>query len=68
MDNAFLDINSFQEAQTIADDFNVERIHRILDDLANRVCPIILAFQLNYYWRDHDRSYGMAVWASRIRD
>lgn len=38
MDNAFLDIDNFQKAQTI------------VDDLANRFCPIIIDFQLNYHW------------------
>ena len=61
VDNAFLDVDNFKKAQTIADDFNVEQIHRILDDFAKRFCPIISDFQLSYHWSIMQAEYATDI-------
>ena len=41
VDNAFIDISDFEQAQHIADTFNVRRLHRILDRYALMCCPVV---------------------------
>jgi hypothetical protein len=43
-DNAFLDITNFEKAQEISDSFDVNVLHRLLDDFAKTFCPIIKCF------------------------
>jgi len=49
-DNAFTAISDFTRAQRSADDWPVEALHRKLDALAKRFCPIIQSFNVTYHW------------------
>ena len=49
-DNAFVEIEDFERAQKIADDWPVEKLHRKLDEWAERYCPIIRQFDVRYHW------------------
>jgi hypothetical protein len=49
-DNAFVEIEDFERAQKIADDWPVARLHRKLDEWAERYCPVIRPFQVRYHW------------------
>jgi hypothetical protein len=50
LDNAFGWIADFQHAQTLADEFRAEILHRKLDEFASRYCPVVKQFGLNYHW------------------
>src|SRR5450755_3961367 len=50
LDNAFGWIADFETAQQLADEFRVERLHRKLDAFADRYCPVVKQFGLNYHW------------------
>ena len=50
LDNAFGWIADFEKAQKLADEFSVESLHRKLDAFADRYCPVVKPFGLNYHW------------------
>ena len=50
LDNTFLSIADWQKAQTLADAFPVERLHRVLDALVERYCPVLSEFPDTYHW------------------
>jgi hypothetical protein len=50
LDNAFGWIADFQQAQKLANEFGVERLHRKLDGLADRYCPVVKRYGLSYHW------------------
>ena len=50
LDNAFGWISDFGRAQKLADEFRVEMLHRKLDGFADRYCPVVKQFGLNYHW------------------
>jgi hypothetical protein len=50
LDNAFGWISDFEQAQKLADEFRVEMLHRKLDGFADRYCPVVKQFNLNYHW------------------
>ena len=50
LDNAFGWIGDFERAQKLADGFRVEMLHEKLDGFADRYCPVVKQFGLNYHW------------------
>ena len=50
LDHAFGWVADFEQAQMLADHFSVEMVHRKLDELADRYCPVIRQFGLSYHW------------------
>ena len=48
-DNAFVEIGDWQQAQQIADDWRAKRIHRKLDEFAQRFCPIFRQLGMHYH-------------------
>ena len=50
LDNAFVQIADFPDAQRIADDWAVERLHRKLDEFARRYCPVLRRLDVRYHW------------------
>jgi hypothetical protein len=50
LDNAFLQIEELERSQKIADDWPVEKLHRKLDEWAERYCPVIRQFEVRYHW------------------
>src|ERR1019366_8770777 len=50
LDNAFVEIDDWAQAQRIADGWQAKRIHGKLDELAKRFCPIFRDFGVAYHW------------------
>jgi hypothetical protein len=60
-DNAFTAIADWQHAQRLADQLEVARLHRALDRLARRYCPVVTRLQLTYHWSIMQCEYATDV-------
>src|SRR5499427_4406420 len=49
-DNALVEIGDWRQAQQIADGWQAKRIHRKLDEFAQRFCPIFGQLGVQYHW------------------
>ena len=49
-DNAFTDIDDWQTAQKLADDLDVEPLHRALDRFAQTYAPFLKSLQIACHW------------------
>ena len=49
-DNAFLAIDDWQRAQTLADRLSPASLHHILDRYAQQCCPVLDVFAPSYHW------------------
>lgn len=50
LDNAWVQIEDFDQAQHLADDWPVEKLHRKLDPFVERYCPVIRQLGVRYHW------------------
>jgi hypothetical protein len=50
LDNAFIQIGDWERTQKIADDWPAEKLHRKLDEWAERYCPVIRQLEVRYHW------------------
>lgn len=50
VDNLFVEIEDFSRAQELADSLRTETLHRILDRIADWLCPILPHFKTGYHW------------------
>jgi hypothetical protein len=50
LDNAFVDTEDFQKAQSLSDAFSVKLLHRRLDHVAKEFCPVLRHFPSGYHW------------------
>lgn len=67
-DNAFFSIDDFSRAQQMADQLNIESLHRKLDHFAFRYCPVIQQFELNYHWSIDTAEYALDIVFCRQQD
>jgi hypothetical protein len=49
-DNAFIRIDDFAKAQSLADHLKPDDLHHILDRYARMCCPVLDVFQQQYHW------------------
>ncbi len=49
-DNAFIRIDDFAKAQSLADQLKPDDLHRILDRYAAMCCPVLDVFEQKYHW------------------
>lgn len=68
MDNTFVMIADWEKAQALADAFPVERLHRALDRLAARYCPVIEDFAESYHWSLMQVEYATDIVFARQED
>lgn len=61
LDNAFIEIDDFAKAQECSDKFSVKQLHKIVDDLSHRYCPIIKKFELSYHWSIMQAEYATDI-------
>ena len=50
VENGFLEIEDFAEAQKLADTWSVPKLQRHLDRVAKKFCPVIRYFPSGYHW------------------
>jgi hypothetical protein len=61
LDNAFVEIGDWEQAQRMADDWEVKRMHRKLDEFAQRFCPIFRHFGVQYHWSLDQAEYATDI-------
>jgi hypothetical protein len=67
-DNTFLHIADIKGAQELSNAFPVERLHRLLDDIATRYCPAIRHFPDSYHWSLMQVEYATDLMFGRQSD
>ena len=50
LDNAFVRIADFPEAQRLSDDFDIAKFHAVLDSYATLCCPAVTKLEKHYHW------------------
>lgn len=50
LDNAFVDIDDFERAQSLADEFSIPALTHMLNRQAPRFCPVVADLSLAYQW------------------
>lgn len=50
LDNAFVQVSDFAHANQLAVDWQIERLHAKLDQLAHLYCPVVTELNLAYNW------------------
>ena len=50
LENAFIDIDDFPQAQKLSDDFSVSCLHQSLDRFVSLYCPVVKDLETSYHW------------------
>jgi len=58
VDNAFVHIADYTVANQLANEFDVEILHRRLDEFAQQYCPVVADLELTYYWSIMQAEYA----------
>ena len=61
LDNAFDYIEDFEKAQELSDNLDIKKIHKRLDELAKRYCPVYLEFKQDYHWSIMQAEYATDI-------
>ena len=61
IDNAFDAINDFDTAQRLADDLDIDILHRILDQYSHMFCPVMDVFEQEYHWSIMQAEYATDI-------
>lgn len=68
LDNAFVEVEDWGRAQRISDGWEAKRIHRRLEEFAQRYCPIFGSFGVQYHWSIDQCEYATDIVFRRQRD
>jgi hypothetical protein len=68
LDNAFTHIDDFAVAQQLADGWEASRLHRKLDEFAQRYCPILKQIEESYHWSLDEAEYATDIVFRRQAD
>jgi len=61
IDNAFDYIKDFEKAQEICDNIDIKKIHKCLDHLAKKYCPVHSSFNQVYHWSIMQAEYATDI-------
>jgi predicted transcriptional regulator len=61
LDNAFEDIGDINKAQELADNIDIKKIHKYLDEFAWRFSPVFKEFGLRYHWSIMQAEYATDI-------
>lgn len=50
LENAFIDIDDFTQAQKLSDTFSVSELHQSLDRFVSVYCPVVKELESSYHW------------------
>ena len=68
LDNAFTAIEDWAAAQELADGWEASRLHRKLDEFADRYCPILKQIEESYHWSLDEAEYATDIVFHRRAD
>jgi hypothetical protein len=68
LDNAFVRIVDFAEAQRLADDLDIARLHAVLDSYATLCCPAVTTLEKGYHWSIMQIEYSTDIVFKRQAD
>ena len=68
LDNAFIEMQDWSKAQQIADHWKAERLHRRLDEFAERYCPVLGPVEAQYHWSLDTAEYATDIVFHRQAD
>src|SRR6266478_6941798 len=68
LDNAFTRVEDFAVAQALADSWEPFRLHRKLDEFAERYCPILQQIEEFYHWSLDEAEYATDIVFERQAD
>ena len=61
VDNAFVKIADWSQAQQIADGLEIKQLHQRLDEFARLFCPIHQSFGVGYHWSVDQAEYSTDI-------
>ena len=61
LDNAFDYIEDLEKAQEISDNLDIKKIHKRLDELAKKYCPVYQSFNQVYHWSIMQAEYATDI-------
>ena len=61
LDNTFVGVSDWEAAQARADEFPIEKLHRLLDRLAKLYCPPSSRFEHCYHWSILQAEYATDI-------
>ncbi len=67
-DNAFVNIEDFEVAQSLASKIDIDRLHGFLDRQARKLCPVIRHFHHDYHWSLMQVEYATDIVFKRQSD
>jgi hypothetical protein len=67
-DNTFLEVGDIKRAQELADSFPLDRLHRYLDEIAERLCPVLRHFEQHYHWGIMQVEYSTDIMFRKQQD
>ncbi len=68
LDNTFSSIGDWGQAQALSDAFPIEQLHRLLDRVAVRYCPVAAQFGSSYHWSIMQAEYATDLVFARQED
>lgn len=68
LDNAFAAIGDWAAAQALGDSWDPSRLHRKLDEFADRYCPILKQIEESYHWSLDQAEYATDIVFHRQAD
>jgi len=68
LDNAFSNIDNFEQAQEISDSFLIEKLQEKLQSYAELFCPFIRRLGLAYYWTIMQAEYSTDIIFNKRED
>lgn len=61
LQNVFTEIEDLAQAQQLADDLDIRRLHQKLDEYAQRCCPVLKTLGLTYHWSLMQTEYATDI-------
>ncbi len=68
LDNAFVQLDDYAKAQTLANQIHPQRLARRLHQVAKQCCPVIRHFPQKYYWSLMQVEYALDIVFKRQAD
>jgi hypothetical protein len=68
VNNAFVSIGDFEQAQKLVHAFDIKKLHRLLDNYAKQFCPVVEKFSHGVHWSIMQAEYATDIVFKRRED